>query len=330
MIPNKKSSILLILKVLEEYTDENHYLTQKEIVDKVNQLYGIEIERKSVGSSLMLLEELGYDINKGSKGGFALLTRTFDLTEASFLIDAIFSSRSIDGKKAKKIANEVSNCFSKYQRKDYSYIYKSSEINRTINNEVLYNISIIHEAMKTGKRVGFQYLAYDKNGKETTRRDGYEYIVSPYYLINNFGRYYLLCNYREKYRALQTFRVDYMINVKIKEDWNIKRMKDLKEGIKNFSISKYINDHIYMFGGDSIDAIFELDNERGILIVKDWFGENSKTSYKNEKILAHVKCNETALYYWTLQYADVVKAISPISFVDKIKEGLKEALKRYE
>lgn len=222
MIQNKKSSILLILKVLEEYTDENHYLTQKEIVDKVNQLYGIEIERKSVGSSLMLLEELGYDINKGSKGGFALLTRSFDLTEASFLIDAIFSSRSIDGKKAKKIANEVSNCFSKYQRKDYSYIYKSSEINRTINNEVLYNISIIHEAMKTGKRVGFQYLAYDKNGKETTRRDGYEYIVSPYYLINNFGRYYLLCNYREKYRALQTFRVDYMINVKIKEDWNIK------------------------------------------------------------------------------------------------------------
>ncbi len=56
MIQNKKSSILLILKVLEEYTDENHYLTQKEIVDKVSQLYGIEIERKSVGSSLMLRE----------------------------------------------------------------------------------------------------------------------------------------------------------------------------------------------------------------------------------------------------------------------------------
>lgn len=46
MIQNKKSSILLILKVLEEYTDENHYLTQKEIVEKVNQLYDIEIEKK--------------------------------------------------------------------------------------------------------------------------------------------------------------------------------------------------------------------------------------------------------------------------------------------
>ena len=27
MLPNKKSSILLVLKVLEEYTDEEHYLT---------------------------------------------------------------------------------------------------------------------------------------------------------------------------------------------------------------------------------------------------------------------------------------------------------------
>ena len=26
MLPNKKSSILLVLKVLEEYTDEEHYL----------------------------------------------------------------------------------------------------------------------------------------------------------------------------------------------------------------------------------------------------------------------------------------------------------------
>ena len=115
MLPNKKSSILLVLKVLEEYTDEEHYLTQQEIADKIYQVYGIELERKSVGSSLSMLEELDYDIDKGSKGGFALLSRTFDQTEASYLIDAIFSSRSIDGRQAKKIADQVSSCFSKYQ-----------------------------------------------------------------------------------------------------------------------------------------------------------------------------------------------------------------------
>lgn len=330
MLPNKKSSILLVLKVLEEYTDEEHYLTQQEIANKIYQVYDIELERKSVGSSLSMLEELDYDINKGPKGGFALLSRTFDQTEASYLIDAIFSSRSIDGRQAKKIADQVSSCFSKYQRKDYSYIYKSSEINRTDNKQVLYNISVIHEAMKQGKRVGFQYLAYDAEGNQTVRRDGYEFIVSPYYLISNFGRYYLLCNYREKYRALQTFRIDYMVNIQIKDDWPIKNMKDLKEGPKNFSISKYLNDHIYMFGGDVIEAELELDGDWGILIVKDWFGENAKLSHKDGKAYIKVKCNEMALYYWIMQYSDCVKVISPASLVEKTKEGLQKALERYK
>ena len=330
MLPNKKSSILLVLKVLEEYTDEEHYLTQQEIADKIYQVYDIELERKSVGSSLSMLEELDYDIDKGPKGGFALLSRTFDQTEASYLIDAIFSSRSIDGKQAKKIADQVSSCFSKYQRKDYSYIYKSSEINRTDNKQVLYNISVIHEAMKQGKRVGFQYLAYDAEGNQTVRRDGYEFIVSPYYLINNFGRYYLLCNYREKYRALQTFRIDYMVNIQIKDDWPIKNMKDLEEGLKDFSISKYLNDHIYMFGGDVIEAELELDGDWGILIVKDWFGENAKLSHKDGKAYIKVKCNEMALYYWIMQYSDCVKVISPASLVEKTKEGLQKALEKYK
>ena len=330
MIPNKKSSILLVLKVLEEYSDEEHYLTQQEIVDKIYQDYDIELERKSVGSSLSMLEELDYDIDKGQKGGFALLSRTFDQTEASFLIDAIFSSRSIDGRQAKKIADQVSSCLSKYQRKDYSYIYKSSEINRTINKQVLYNISVIHEAMKKGKRVGFQYLAYDAERNQTVRRDGFEFIVSPYYLINNFGRYYLLCNYREKYRALQTFRVDYMINIQIKDDWPIKKMENLKNGPKDFSISKYINEHIYMFGGETIEVELELDGDWVILIVRDWFGENAQISHKSGKPYVKIKCNETALYYWVMQYSDCVKVISPVSFVDKIKEGLKKGLERYE
>lgn len=329
MIPNKKSSILLVLKVLEEYSDEEHYLTQQEIADKIYQEFDIDLERKSIGSSLSMLEELDYDIDKGPKGGFALLSRTFDQTEASFLIDAIFSSRSIDGRQAKKIADQVSNCFSKYQRKDYSYIYKSSEINRTLNKQVFYNISVIHEAMKKRKRVGFQYLAYDIDGNQTVRKDGFEFIVSPYYLINNFGRYYLLCNYREKYRALQTFRVDYMVNIQIK-DWPIKKMENLENGPKDFSISKYINDHIYMFGGETIEAELELDGDWGILIVRDWFGENAQISRKKDKLYVKIKCNENALYYWIMQYSDCVKVISPTSFVEKIKEGLKKGLERYE
>lgn len=330
MIQNKKGSILLVLKILEEYTDDNHYLTQPQIATKISQLYGIDLERKAIGSSLQLLEELDYDIVKGTKGGFALLSRTFDPSEASFLIDAIFSSKSINGKEAKRMAEEVSSCFSKYQRKDYSYIYKSNEINRSKNETTLYNVSIINEAISKGKRVGFQYLTYDKNGNEIYRNDGYEYIVSPYYLINNYGRYYLLCNYREKYRPLQLFRIDKMANIAIKDDWSIKQLKDIKDGPKDFSIAKYLNEHVYLFNEEVIDAKIILDGEWVIEIVKDWFGDNAKIHFKDEKIIATIKGDEKALYYWIMQYSDCVTVLSPLSLVEKIKKGLIDATRRYQ
>lgn len=330
MIQNKKGSILLVLKILEEYTDDNHYLTQPQIATKISQLYGIDLERKAIGSSLQLLEELDYDIVKGPKGGFALLSRTFDPSEASFLIDAIFSSKSINGKEAKRMAEEISSCFSKYQRKDYSYIYKSNEINRSKNKTTLYNVSIINEAISKGKRVGFQYLTYDKNGNEIYRNDGYEYIVSPYYLINNYGRYYLLCNYREKYRPLQLFRIDKMANIVIKDDWPIKQLKDLKDGPKDFSITKYLNEHVYLFNEEVIDAKIILDGEWAIEIVKDWFGDNAKIHFKDEKIIATIKGDEKALYYWIMQYSDCVTVLSPLSLVERIKKGLIDATRRYQ
>ena len=329
MIENKKASILLVLKVLEEYSDKDHLMTQQDIIDKIYTIYGIELERKSVSNSIKLLEELNYDIVKGAKGGVALLSRLFDETEASFLIDSIFSSKSINAIQAKQICKSISSCFSKYQRKDYSYLFKSKDINRSTNKDVFYNISIINEAIKNNKKIGFKYLAYDKLGNKTVRKDGYEYIVSPYYLINNYGRYYLLCNYNEKYRPLQVFRIDFIIDINIKNDSELKPFEKLKNIPENFSITKYINEHIYFFSGEVVDATLLLENESAILNFKDWFGELAKIEKIDDKIIAKVRCDENALCYWALQYCSNVKILSPSSLVEKVKENLYNAIKKY-
>lgn len=330
MIENKKASILLILKVLEEYSDEEHYLTHQQIIDKVYQIYDIQLERKSVAFAIELLQELEYDINKGPHGGFALLSRNLDITEIQFIVDSIFSSKSLTGKQAKQIADKISGELSIYQRKDYSYLNKTTELNRSTNKDLFYNIDVIHEAMKRGKRVGFQYLTYDRSGNLMARKDGFQYIVSPYYLVNNFGRYYLICNYREKYHAIQTFRIDYMMNIEIKEDWPIKRIESL-EGMKDkrFSLSEYLNDHIYLFGGDVITAELEIEEEWAIQYVKDWFGDKAKLRIKGEKIVATVKCNETALIYWIMQYGEFMKVLTPSSLIDKVLEAAHRTIDKY-
>lgn len=329
MVENKKASIILILKVLQEYSDEDHFLTQQDIIDKVDELYGIELERKSVAFSILLLQELDYDINKSPKGGYALLSRDFDNSEIRYITDALFSSKSLSAKQAAELSKKLNSCLSRYQRKDYNYIFKSSEINRSENKELFYALELIEEAKRRGKRISFQYLTYDENGKPYTKMDGYRYIVSPYYLVNSGGRYYLICNYREKYRAITWFRIDYMLNPKIEEEWPIKSIESLK-GVKEFDIAKYLNDNIYLLDGDVINATIQIETPNSIQFVVDWFGKNAKIYKKNDKLLADIKCNESALFYWYMQYSETLTLISPQSLIDRVKNEAERILNKYD
>lgn len=329
MIENKKASILLILKVLEEYSDEDHFLTQQDIIDKVDELYGIELERKSVAFSISLLQELDYDINKSPRGGYALLSRDFDNSEIRFITDALFSSKCLNGKQAADLSKKLNSCLSKYQRKDYNFIYKSNEINRSENKEVFYTLELIEEAKRRGKRISFQYLTFDENGKPITKRDGFRYIVSPYYSANSSGRYFLICNYREKYRAITWFRIDYMINPKIEDEWPIKPLESL-EGMKNFDIATYLNDNIYLLDGDVIKATFRIDWPNAVQYIIDWFGKNARVYKKDDLLYADIKCNESALFYWYMQYSETFTIISPQSLIDRAKTEAERILKKYE
>ena len=329
MIENKKASILLILKVLEEYSDEEHFLTQQDIIDKVYQLYGIELERKSIAFSISLLQELDYDINKSPRGGYALLARSFDNSEIRYIVDSLFSSKAISGKQASELAKKLNACLSRHQRKDYNFIYKCNEINRSDNKDIFYTLELIEEAKRRGKRISFQYLTFDENGKVATKRDGYRYIVSPYYSVNSNGRYFLICNYREKYRPITWFRIDFIINPKIEEGWPIKPLESLEE-MKDFDIAKYLNDNIYLLDGEVIIATIELEKPDSVIFVKDWFGNNAKIYKKDDKLYANIKSNESALFYWYMQYSETLKVISPQSLIDRIKKEAQSILEKYQ
>ena len=329
MIENKKTSILLVLRVLEEYSDENHYLTQQEIIDKISSIFGIDLERKSIANSISLLQELDYDINKSPKGGFALLSRTLESSEVTFLVDAIFSSKSISGKQAKELTKKISSVLSRYDRKNYEYLNKSSEISRTNNAEAFYNIEIINEAIKRNKWIGFQYVDYDQDGNETLRFNGRITHRSPCYLINNFGRYYFL-GYGYKYDAVNTYRLDYMKNVHIMEERERIDPSTLKEFEGYKSISDYINEHIYMFGGNTIEVVMKLNEPYVIQYINDWFGKNAKIYKEDEHLMAKVKCNEMAFFYWVMQYGEHLTLISPQSMIDWIKRAAQAILDQYK
>ena len=328
MIENKKASIIMILKVLEEYSDEDHFLTQQEIIDKVNELYGIELERKSVAFSIYLLQELDYDINKSPKGGYALLSRTFDKSEIRFMTDALFSMKSLSKKQATALSKKLNSCLSKYQRKEYNYIYKSGDSNTYENKELFYTLELIEEAKKKGKRISFQYLTFDENGKPYTKMDGYRYIVSPYYSVNSNSRYFLMCNYREKYRPIQLFRIDYMVNPKIEDEWPIKPIASL-EGMKDFNIYTYLKRSVYLLEGNIVTAGFKIEDDNAIQFVVDWFGNNARIYKRNGNQYATITGNENALFYWYMQYSESFTIMGPQTLVQRVKDEAERILKKH-
>ncbi len=330
MVPNKKTSIICILNILKEYTDELHFLTYNEIIEKVYEKYGLQLERKAVGNNITLLQELDYDIVKAPGGGVSLYSRDLEKSEVTFLIDAIFSSKSIPASEATHLANKISANLSVFDRNNYDYLYKSSEVSRTSNKQIFLNIELIEEAIKRNKRISFQYLTYNKRGLPIARMSGYEYLVSPYYLINNFGRYYLLCNYRTKYQPIQIFRIDYMLNIRIVEEKEIKPMASLSPELADFSLTKYLNEHIYLFGGETEKVKLLILDPSSIAYIYDWFGENVIIDFDGLNITTTIESNETALLYWLLQYGEYFKVIEPLSFKSKFKDKLEKMLENID
>ncbi len=328
---SKKGLLIFILKVLEKYSDEKHCLTQQDIIQLVYKDYGLLFDRRTISSGINFLIEMDYDIVKVPNEGVFLGERLFDSTEVTYLIDALFSSKSISARKTKEISEKISSCLSKYQRKSFDYLYKCSELSsKTDNEQIFYSISKITEAIENKKKIAFKYMTYDSKGNKVTRMNDYVYHVSPYYLINNFGKYYLLCNYRSKYQDLQTFRIDFIKDLQVLDDEPRKELSELETVEKNFSITKYLNEHIYIYSGETISAKIELNNNNTIQYVKDWFGKNAIIFEENEKIYAIVNCNENALYYWVMQYNEHIKIISPQSLIDRVVETSNNLIEKYK
>ena len=95
---DKKTAVLAILKILED-TDENNPITRDEIEDKLERVYGITADRRTIYDKIDILESFGYEISKpsdnGSQSNYYLVSRGFEPSEIKLLCNAVHSSRFI-------------------------------------------------------------------------------------------------------------------------------------------------------------------------------------------------------------------------------------------
>lgn len=326
MVEERRTLALQVLDVLKKFTDEKHTLTYSEIAQKLESEYNITISVKTICKIVNTLIDYGMDIVKRGNNGCALLGRYIDNSELAFLIDAIFSSKSISSAHAKELIGCLMKDCSIYERKKFDYIHKADEIVRANNKEFFYTIDTISRAIEDGKQISFTYNEILPTKEKKTRFNGKEFIINPYFMINNHGKYYLVCNYA-KYDTIANYKIECISNIKIL-DTPIRPLNSLPEA-DGFEITKYVNEHIYMFTGKTIKTTIEIDNPKVINDVVDWYGENIDIKEKNSKTYVSFSVNEQAFLYWALQYGLNIKIIEPKKTREKYIEMLNQIMKKY-
>ncbi len=344
----KKLLIINILDILRRYTDENHRLSQKEIVEILDTEYQMKADRKAVKRNLMNLIDFGYRIEyseairmiKNEKTGALeesailsdfYLERDFTDAELRLLVDSLLFSKHIPYSQCKELIEKIEGLSNQYFKAKVRHICNLPE-DRSQNRELFYTIEILDEAIGSGRQVAFNYCSFGSDKKLHPRLDSEgktrEYIINPYQMVATNGRYYLVCNY-DKYDNAANYRVDLITNIRLLDSPAklLKKVKGLEHGL---DLPKHMAEHIYMFSGESVKAEFRA-KKYIISEIIDWFGSDVEFSNESEdEITVKVKVNRIAMRKWAEQYVSCVTLLAPADLVEEVKNDLIEGVEKYK
>lgn len=344
----KKLIIMNILDILKKYTDENHRLSQKEIQDLLEREYDMKVDRKAVRRNLMNLIDFGYYINysesvrmikdkDGKEQENVILTdfhlkREFTDSELRLLIDSVLFSNYIPYKQDMELVKKLSGLSNVYFKSRVKHISRMPE-HKTDNKQLFYNIDLLDEAIDEGLKVRFHYLEY-KSDKKLHKRCGEdgkvrEYIMNPYQLVAKDGKYYLICN-NDKYDKVGNYRVDRITDMVILPE-HIKPFNTLTDSDgRRLDLKKYMEEHIYMFAGKSVRAVFRITKDC-VSDVIDVFGKDVRFSEETDThITVTAVVNELAMEQCAKSYTPWVEVIKPVELREKMIANLSAGLEKYQ
>ncbi len=321
---NKKMLNMLILEILRMYSDEDHALTQQDIIKLLDKNYGMECDRRSVKNNVLSLKEMGYDISM--EKGYRLLSREFDDAELRILIDSVLFSKSISTKQAKGLIAKIRGLASNYFNAKVSHVSNLPDLQRTNNKQALYTLDAINDAIAEKKKISFTYNEIGIDFKLHPKKEE-PYIVNPYQIVANNGRFYLIGNY-DKYDNVAHFRIDKMTEVRMLDE-KVKPMKQV-EGLENgLNLPKHMAEHFYMFSGNS--EVIKLETTADMMSeLVDWFGRDFRIiRQEDNKITIRVVCNTNAMRYWALQYGPYVEVLEPEHLRKQLKDDITDMKEKY-
>ena len=320
---NQKQKLFRLLEILMRETDDEHGIGMTDIIDRLAE-YGIAAERKSIYDDFATLSELGFDVSKINTRPttYRLESRIFEFAELKMLVDAIQSTKFITAKKSREIIEKLQTFAGSRRARELSrQVYVEDRI-KTQNHSAIYTIDAIHTAINNKRKLSFKYFDYNGEKKKILRHNGAPYTVTPYALIWDDEKYYLVA-YDDGAKIVKNFRVDKMQDATPTSDPSDSVMAE------KFNPADYSKKIFGMYGGrEELVTIECKESIAGAVI--DRFGPDPvfrKTDF-GFKFSTRVLVSPT-FFAWVLSFGSDMKITEPQSVKDEFRDYLRKIAENY-
>ena len=309
-------------------TDKDHPITSQQILAELDSV-GVACDRKAILRDIEALTDYGMDILAchDNKKGFFLASRDFEDWELKILIDAVQSANFLTKKQTDSLVRRLSQMASTDSAKTLSDIPSSPSPVKIGKGETSAVIDMILKAIRKKRKVHFLYTYTGGDLATKYRHSMKTEPVSPYALIWQHDKYYLIGNWSGA-SPFSYYRLDRIHSLELLDEDAVPLESLLPDG--EAGLRAYVDENIYATSGKRVRI--ELEGSEDMTdTVLDAFGDNADIRWDGKNIRCTIKTNENkGLYRWLMQYAGSLKVISPKHIQEGVKQRLKAALTVYE
>ena len=322
---NQKQKLLYIAKYLMENTDETHAVSTPQLIEYLNN-NGIKAERKSIYNDIDTLNDFGMDIIRSEehRGGYMLASRPFELAEVKLLVDLVQSSKFITEKKSRELIGKLEGLTSKYDAKAMRRQVEIVGRSKTHNENIYYNVDMVHTAISQNVKIQFHYFDWDVNKNMKLRHDGAWYQVSPWKLTWDDENYYLMA-FDEKTNGIRFYRVDKIVDISLTEE-----PRAGKESFEHMDMAEFSKKTFGMFAGEEKTVRLRCENSlTGVII--DTFGTDvALRSDGDAHFIARAEVVVSSQFFgWLTGLGARVEIISPDEVAEEYKGYLSNIMSVY-
>ena len=313
------------------------YIPAIEIKGQLEEKYRIKVDVKTVYQAIKNINELSKYIYQKEiiktkhRKGYTINAEFFNDGQIQYLWDSILYNNDLDQKEVNILLTKLQTLSS---NKQLSRIQNQTIRQNDIRNyDLLLNMTTIIKAINEKKNIYFKYVNYEIKRNRLVEisnihgnhQDNKEfYIISPYKLIQNNSKYYVIGYFDKRPDSLSLYRLDRMRLVR-------NHKSKYFEG-EQFDVEQIDNPINMYISGEKEDLEISFDQSI-IKEVVDKFGQDNRVTkdYENRYhlIVKDVLINE-GLIGWLMMLQDKITVIKPYSLQEEMKKRIKKTLKQYQ